>query len=56
LHFSDGPFWDPQLPWLPADLEIVKQSKGPVMTVVEEFYKVGPGLVTAPLSILTGVV
>src|SRR6201982_2646481 len=28
---------------LSPDLEIVKQSKGPVMTVVEEFYKVGPG-------------
>jgi L-serine dehydratase len=25
------------------DLEIVKQSKAPVMTVLEEFYKVGPG-------------
>jgi L-serine dehydratase len=25
------------------DLNIVKQSKGPVMTVVDEFYKVGPG-------------
>src|SRR6476660_4797780 len=25
------------------DLEIVKESKGPVVTVVEEFYKVGPG-------------
>jgi L-serine dehydratase len=25
------------------DLNVVKQSKGPVMTVVEEFYKVGPG-------------
>src|SRR6201981_1186161 len=25
------------------DLEIVKESKGPVMTVVDEFYKVGPG-------------
>ena len=25
------------------DLEVVKQSKGPVMTVLEEFYKVGPG-------------
>jgi L-serine dehydratase len=24
-------------------LDIVRQSKGPVMTVVEEFYKVGPG-------------
>src|SRR5690349_1991726 len=28
---------------LSPDLNIVKQSKGPVMTVVEEFYKVGPG-------------
>ena len=26
-----------------ADLDVVKRSKGPVMTVVEEFYKVGPG-------------
>jgi L-serine dehydratase len=26
-----------------ADLEVVKKSKGPVMTVLEEFYKVGPG-------------
>src|SRR5262245_30737129 len=26
-----------------ADLEVVKKSKGPVMTVVDEFYKVGPG-------------
>jgi len=25
------------------DLEVVKKSKGPVMTVLEEFYKVGPG-------------
>jgi len=25
------------------DLNIVKQSKGPVITVLEEFYKVGPG-------------
>src|SRR5436853_5340715 len=24
------------------DLNIVKQSKGPVMTILEEFYKVGP--------------
>jgi L-serine dehydratase len=28
---------------LSPDLDIVRQSKGPVMTVVEEFYKVGPG-------------
>jgi len=26
-----------------SDLEVVKQSKGPVMTVLDEFYKVGPG-------------
>ena len=25
------------------DLDVVKKSKGPVMTVLEEFYKVGPG-------------
>jgi len=25
------------------DLDIVRQSKGPVMTVLDEFYKVGPG-------------
>ena len=24
-------------------LNVVKKSKGPVMTVLEEFYKVGPG-------------
>jgi L-serine dehydratase len=28
---------------LSPDLNVVKQTKGPVMTVVEEFYKVGPG-------------
>jgi len=28
---------------LSADLDVVKKSKGPVMTVLEEFYKVGPG-------------
>jgi L-serine dehydratase len=26
-----------------ADLDVVKRSKGPVMTVLDEFYKVGPG-------------
>src|SRR5262245_31525506 len=25
------------------DLEVVRKSKGPVMTILEEFYKVGPG-------------
>jgi L-serine dehydratase len=28
---------------LSPDLEVVKESKGPVMTVADEFYKVGPG-------------
>jgi L-serine dehydratase len=28
---------------LSPDLNVVKQSKGPVMTVLDEFYKVGPG-------------
>jgi L-serine dehydratase len=28
---------------LSPDLNVVKSSKGPVMTVVDEFYKVGPG-------------
>jgi L-serine dehydratase len=30
-------------PPLSPDLEVVKKSKGPVMTVLSEFYKVGPG-------------
>jgi L-serine dehydratase len=28
---------------LAPDLDVVKKSKGPVMTVIDEFYKVGPG-------------
>jgi L-serine dehydratase len=28
---------------LSPDLDVVKKSKGPVMTILEEFYKVGPG-------------
>src|SRR5690349_19619153 len=28
---------------LSPDLDVVKESKGPVMTVADEFYKVGPG-------------
>ena len=28
---------------LSPDLDVVKRSKGPVMTILEEFYKVGPG-------------
>jgi len=30
-------------PPLDADLNVVKKEKGPVMTVLDEFYKVGPG-------------
>ena len=30
-------------PPLAADLNVVKQEKGPVLTTVDEFYKVGPG-------------
>jgi len=33
----------PPAPPLSPDLDVVKKSKGPVMTVVDEFYKVGPG-------------
>ena len=28
---------------LDPNLDVVKKSKGPVMTLVDEFYKVGPG-------------
>jgi L-serine dehydratase len=33
----------PQGPPLSPDLEVVKKAKGPVMTTLDEFYKVGPG-------------
>jgi L-serine dehydratase len=33
----------PSGPPLSADLEVVKKAKGPVMTTLDEFYKVGPG-------------
>jgi L-serine dehydratase len=33
----------PTAPPLSEDLEVVKKSKGPVMTTLDEFYKVGPG-------------
>ena len=38
----------PRRPPVPAsklspDLDVVKKAKGPVMTTLEEFYKVGPG-------------
>ena len=33
----------PQAPPMSADLDVVKKAKGPVMTTLDEFYKVGPG-------------
>ncbi|MFL6352502.1 MAG: L-serine ammonia-lyase [Bryobacteraceae bacterium] len=33
----------PPTPQLSPDLEVVKEEKGPVMTLLDEFYKVGPG-------------
>lgn len=33
----------PKPPALSPDLQIVKNQKGPVITILEEFYKVGPG-------------
>ena len=33
----------PAIPPLSEDLDVVKKSKGPVMTTLDEFYKVGPG-------------
>jgi L-serine dehydratase len=33
----------PQGATMSDDLDVVKKSKGPVMTILEEFYKVGPG-------------
>src|SRR5215472_7538495 len=37
------PSGKPSLTPLSPDLNVVKESKGPVMTVADEFYKVGPG-------------
>jgi L-serine dehydratase len=33
----------PAGPALSSDLAVVQQSKGPIMTTLEEFYKIGPG-------------
>ena len=42
--FADTPAKTPhQAVKLDPSLDVVKRSKGPVMTTVEEFYKVGPG-------------
>src|SRR4026208_2484323 len=35
---------------LSPDLNVVKQSKGPVMTLADEFYKVGPGPSSSPTT------
>jgi L-serine dehydratase len=40
---SDAPEPAKQKTNLSPDLDIVRQSKGPIKTTVEEFYKVGPG-------------
>jgi len=39
---GSAPPTPPKVPLSP-DLDVVKRSKGPVMTTIEEFYKVGPG-------------
>jgi L-serine dehydratase len=42
---AQAPAQAPTAPVIPLspDLEVVKRAKGPVMTTLEEFYKVGPG-------------
>src|SRR5262249_24596904 len=40
--FADTPAKAPS-PKLDPKLDVVRKSKGPVMTTLEEFYKVGPG-------------
>jgi L-serine dehydratase len=37
---QEGP---PQEPKLSPELNVVKSSKGPIITVLDEFYKIGPG-------------
>ena len=42
--FADTPATSPQASVkLDPSLDVVKRSKGPVMTLIDEFYKVGPG-------------
>src|SRR5204863_5631259 len=42
--YADTPATSPQSSVkLDPSLDVVKRSKGPVMTLVDEFYKVGPG-------------
>src|SRR5215469_12581884 len=40
-HKTNQP--EPAAPALSPDLAVVQQSKGPIMTTLEEFYKMGPG-------------
>ncbi len=40
---AQAPAAAPSAPPLAADLNVVQKEKGPVMTTVDEFYKVGPG-------------
>ena len=40
---ATGPTSPPAGTHLSPDLQVVKNEKGPVMTVLDEFYKVGPG-------------
>jgi L-serine dehydratase len=41
--FAATPAKAPPAPKLDPALNVVRKSKGPILTVVEEFYKVGPG-------------
>jgi L-serine dehydratase len=41
--FASTPAVDGQPVRLDPSLDVVRQSKGPVMTLIDEFYKVGPG-------------
>ena len=48
VAFAQAPFASPALDpvvnvELDPNLDVVKRSKGPVMTLIDEFYKVGPG-------------
>jgi L-serine dehydratase len=40
---SAAPAPAPAAPPLAEDLHVVKKARGPVMTTLDEFYKVGPG-------------
>src|SRR6267142_4633599 len=40
---ADRSIGTPPTPQLSPNLNVVKEQKGPVMTTLDEFYKVGPG-------------